>query len=103
MLINPVNFLSDWNRNVDNKYIVIAKIGDDDCVLMVEENIEEIRNVHPDLKYMVTNLSTAKVLVYGGNVTELGINLVNECKGMPMEMYAVYKDFDEYNDAGVCY
>uniref|UniRef100_UPI003F56345D hypothetical protein n=1 Tax=Lactobacillus acidophilus TaxID=1579 RepID=UPI003F56345D len=102
MLINPVNFLSDWNRNVDNKYIVIAKIGDDNCVLMVEENIEEIRNVHPDLKYMVTNLSTAKVLVYGKSVAELGLSLVNKYKGQPMEMYSVYKDFDEYDDADKC-
>lgn len=95
MLVNPANFLNDWNRNVDNKYIIDGKIGDDNCLLMISENTKAIASEHPQLKYMVTNLDTSKVLAYGESPSDLGLNLVNKYKGMLMEMYAVYKDFEE--------
>ena len=96
MLVNPKNFLNDWNRNVDNKYIIDGNIGDENCLLMISENTKAIASDRPQLKYMVINLDTSKVLAYGETPTELGLKLVNKYKGMRIEMYAVYKDFEEF-------
>lgn len=98
MFIRPANFLSDWNKNVDNKYVIDCQIDDDDYMLLVSENIKEISMKHPELRYMVTDLYTSKVLAYGKSPTELGLNLVNKYKGMRMDMFAVYKSFGEFYD-----
>ena len=79
--------------------IINVCIGHQDYhAFIISQNREDISAEYPYMSLMTMDLETAKVVAYGEDMDELGLNLINHFKGLDMQLGAIYQSMNEFID-----
>lgn len=66
---------------------------------IISQNRYDISAEYPYMSLMAIDLETAKVVAYGEDMDELGLNLINQFKGLDMQFSEVYQSINDFIDA----
>lgn len=66
---------------------------------IISQNKDDISAKYPYMSLMAMDLETAKVVAYGEDMYELGLNLINQFKGLDMQFSEVYQSINDFIDA----
>lgn len=80
--------------------IINVCIGHQDYhAFIISRNRCDINAEYPYMSLMAVDLETAKVAAYGEDMDELGLNLINQFKGLDMQFSEVYQSINDFIDA----